>query len=57
MDEYPKLWDEVYNDTTAGLHVYRLRVPGGFLVAVKSAGTTSVTFVAEPGHNWPLETI
>jgi len=60
MDEYPKNWEVISVDTVASLTTYRLRVPGGFLVMifdtlVRQNNTSQIVFVAEPNHNWTVE--
>lgn len=57
MDEFPVGWELVSQDATAMLTTYRLRVPGGWLVAVKDSthSMTNVTNVEDPQGTWKLE--
>lgn len=54
MDEFPTTWESVSIDDQ--LETLRLRVPGGWLVAVRDSTyeTTQIVFVSNPTHEWTL---
>lgn len=58
MDEFPKIWEEISNDTAAHIHSWRLRVPGGWLVLVLDTTNSFSTtvLVPNPDHRWTLTT-
>ena len=35
-----------------GLHTYRSKVPGGWLITVEYGTGTGVTFMPDPDHSW-----
>lgn len=55
MDEYPTSWESVSTDS--GMTTIRLRVPGGWIVAITdSGGGVNVIGVNDPQGTWILTT-
>ena len=54
LTEYYNFWEEFSNDSTTNIKMYRMSVPGGFLVVSRDTlnHTSSVNFVSEPTQDW-----
>ena len=55
--EYPTTdWEEYASDSTNSLTIFRIRVPGGWLVNVnddsETTSTSDTLFIADPGWSW-----
>ncbi len=45
------VWEDVPSNR---FHVFRARIPGGWLVAVDNGTGVGLTFLADPKHDWEL---
>jgi len=55
-EDYDKAWTELTEADEANVQVFRMTMPGGFLVLTRdfNTRTTNLKFISKPDHSWNI---